>query len=70
MTQPNDLINFSMDSSRANGLTKREYFAAMAMQGMISAGYSTPYYVSETACNYADLLIEALNLKIEVKHEP
>ena len=37
MTNAEDLIQFSMDSSKANGLTKREYFAAMAMQGLFAS---------------------------------
>lgn len=45
------------------GLTKREYFASMAMQGMITC----PDYegckltVSKLAVEYADALIEELN---------
>lgn len=29
MTNANDLVQFSLDSSLANGLTKREYFASI-----------------------------------------
>ncbi len=46
------------------GLTKREYFAAAAMQGILSSpiGYEMARSVlAETAVNYADLLIKALN---------
>jgi len=39
------------------GLTKREYFAAMAMQGLLSAGRQD----IELAVNYADELINELN---------
>ena len=55
------------------GLTKREYFAAMAMQGFLS---NTPdwtdsdqclKWVSESSVKYADALIEALN---EKKNKP
>lgn len=47
------------------GLTKREYFAAMAMQGLVSKdsgdtyGYEHAY--TELAVGYADALIEELN---------
>ena len=40
-----------------DGLTKREYFAAMAMQGLLSAGRQD----IELAVNYADELINELN---------
>jgi len=46
------------------GLTKREYFAAMAMQGLLT---STKYIlypitqVAKDAVNYADALIKELN---------
>lgn len=51
------------------GLTKREYFAAMAMQGMIAstdwntAQFGTPYIDStaEFSTMLADALIAALN---------
>lgn len=46
------------------GLTKREYFAAMAMQGLISgrpdAGCDAPGYAAD-AVRYADALLAALN---------
>jgi len=43
------------------GLTKREYFAAMAMQGLLALGgvvYQSPV---KSAVEYADALIEELN---------
>lgn len=46
------------------GLTKREYFAAMAMQGIISNPnnhYVTSYSIAERAVQIADALIEQLN---------
>ena len=47
------------------GLTKREYFAAMAMQGMLSAcnGFDNrgQKYLAECAISQADALIKALN---------
>lgn len=44
------------------GLTKREHFAAMAMQGLIAAKYDfdTPA-VAEWSVKFADSLIEELN---------
>lgn len=50
------------------GLTKLEYFAAMAMQGLLSTegsyfpdNQSTGDLVAEAAVKYADALIKALN---------
>jgi hypothetical protein len=47
------------------GLTKREYFVAMAMQGMLSAdtGFDriTMDYIAESAVMQADIIIEKLN---------
>lgn len=53
----------------ALGLTKREHFAAMAMQGMLHRGGMTehgvisqaPDTIAMLAVNQADALIEALN---------
>lgn len=50
--------------SEKGGLTKREYFAAMAMQGL--AGYVDddqykPAVIASTSVQLADALIEALN---------
>lgn len=44
-------------------LTKRELFAAMAMQGILSQpeGFRLPENVSEDAVRYADHLIKELN---------
>jgi len=49
-----------------NGLTKREYFAGLAMQGLTAAGYSECRSthlprIAELATEQADALIEALN---------
>lgn len=48
------------------GLSKREFFAAMAMQGMISActgdiDYPGTEQVGSRSVNYADALIDSLN---------
>lgn len=45
------------------GLTKREYFAAMAMQGMLSTDndHSPHNWYGEKSVELADALIKALN---------
>lgn len=44
------------------GLTKREHFAAIAMQGILSSKLQiSPELVTDYAVEYADALIEALN---------
>lgn len=51
-------------SAMCYGLSKREYFAAMAMQGYIAAGSSgmpTPVDIGFLAVETADRLIEILN---------
>ena len=44
------------------GLTKREYFAAMAMQGLCthSGDYHTPENLASDAVMYADALLKEL----------
>lgn len=45
------------------GLTKREHFAALAMQGMLAGGRDaimSPEQLTEIAVSYADALIGAL----------
>lgn len=57
MINPNDLV-----FSGSLQLTKREYFAAQAMQGLLSADHKwirTEYAREAIAC--ADALINALN---------
>lgn len=46
-----------------DGLTKREYFSAIAMQGLLSHSGDTRnrFFVVEDAVNYSDALIEELN---------
>lgn len=56
-----------------SGLSKREFFAAMAMQGMYNNGVmresgcidNSPDGIAEMAVNAADELIKALNNKPE-----
>lgn len=45
-----------------HGLTKREYFAAIAMQGLLAEGHYSKF-IAEKSCAMADLLIEELNKK-------
>lgn len=47
-----------------SGLSKREYFAGLALQGFISRGalaYDTSDIISVQSVVFADALIEALN---------
>lgn len=66
----NDLAHqdFQMDGTAAwktGGLTKREYFAAMAMQGFCDrvgmCNYREMEVAAQMAVDYADRLIDALN---------
>lgn len=48
--------------NRIEGLTKREYFAAMAMQGMLSSAYSSSGVdIVIVSVKMADRMIEELN---------
>jgi hypothetical protein len=44
-----------------HGLTKREYFAAMAMQGILANNPSNVFKVVKDAVETADILIAELN---------
>jgi len=47
---------------KSAGITKREYFAAMAMQGYCTEGVGGQFHViAEQSVRQADALIEALN---------
>ena len=49
----------------AHGLTKREYLAALAMQGILSSQFETsltPETVADYAAHCADGLLNALNM--------
>ena len=78
MTKPNDPINvidgmYASDAIQSDntGLTKREHFAAMAMQGLLSGRRAGIYEfkrelelkIAELSVNIADDLIKALNRK-------
>lgn len=64
MTESNDYVYAAMNETfLQHGMTKREYFAAMALQGLLcdvrSSG-SFENYASDAEA-YADALIKALN---------
>lgn len=64
-TNPNDPISPVGSGDRCAGLNKREYFAAMAMQGLLAnemhLEWGTRRELSETAVDMADYLIAHLN---------
>lgn len=69
MTQPNDpaFPVSPSDYSAKHGLTKREYFAAMAMQGLLANDTGTFFSIFESSVNFADMLIEKLNSTEDAK---
>ena len=65
-TKPNEPIHTIEYNNNyiSNGLTKREYFAAMAMQGIITNKDGLDIKIeriAESAVDMADTLIEELN---------
>lgn len=65
MTHPSDFLYGQNDGER---LTKREYFAAMAMQGILANGPTdkegwdlSAEQTAQVAVNHAEALIEILN---------
>jgi hypothetical protein len=62
-TNPNDVVTYNENINFGRGLTKREYFAALLMQGMLanSANVTDARGFAFSAAVYADALIEALN---------
>ncbi len=65
MTNGNDSIHNS-EQGPQDGLTKLEYFAAMALQGALadSERIGSPTNYARDAVIYADALIKALNESI------
>ena len=66
MTNGNDIVDTLVSPLSGitihKGLTKREYFAAMAMQGMLSQQYwASTENLASCATQAADALINALN---------
>lgn len=65
ITYPNDPI-CKTDEHRYDGLTKREYFAALAMQGFASSNANISFSdQAKWAVRSADELIKELNKKAE-----
>lgn len=58
MTDVNDLV-FPVTDRRAHGPTKRELFAAMAMQGLLTTDVSGSA-IAELAVGHADALLAEL----------
>lgn len=55
---------FETSLAKADGLTKREYFAGLAMQGMMSSKYHGEFLgkgLSRIAVKMADELLKELN---------
>lgn len=63
-TNPDDMAFAIQDGSGAPGLSKREYFASLAMQGFCNAAYTDSWNENECAKHavlMADALIAELN---------
>jgi hypothetical protein len=61
-TKPNEPIQpIEYNDNYSNGLTKREYFAAMALQALLEDNTIERKYCVQSAVDYADDLIEELN---------
>lgn len=73
MTKADDFINACTDDTNEGGLTKREYFAELAMQGVIAKNKPGLSDVTENVAHWAvemaDALIKELN-KADQKVEP
>ena len=64
LTKPDDPVNASLHTPWLKGFTKREYFAAMAMQGIIANKDGLDIKIErivQSAVETADALIEELN---------
>jgi|TARA_Y100000310_G_scaffold70836_1_gene66585 hypothetical protein len=48
-------------SSAASGMSKREHFAALALQGVLAQGVLAKKHAAQRAVDLADALIKALN---------
>lgn len=58
-----NIEQYGVHSWQFNGLTKREYFAAMAMQGIMVFGGEDTRKDANLCVQMADALINALNQK-------
>ena len=61
MTSPDDTAFPDHDYSSQTGLTKREYFSALAMQGLLAEGGMDYDCIPSRAVKFADALITKLN---------
>jgi hypothetical protein len=64
VTQPDDPVDLCPESeylAYAPGLTKREHFAGLAMQGLMQTPLETPEDIAQLAVEHADALILELN---------
>ena len=62
--QWNDSTDPSAGTYFATGLTKREHFAGLAMQGFIASGYynsNAPVFTADSAVRAADALLAELD---------
>lgn len=66
-TNPNDAATGMQENDKYKfhrGLTKREYFAAMALNGLLSNNIDDGSDIVKSAVYYADSLIEKLNAEL------
>ena len=57
-----EVVDGRLQTYYSNGLTKREYFAGLAMQGLLAAdNFSNTNPLAKAAVMQANALIEALN---------
>jgi hypothetical protein len=59
--KPNDIAFQNLHTSSIECLTKREYFAAMALQGLLTNNNKDNVYFVISAVEFADDLIEELS---------
>lgn len=55
--------NGNWNQSFEPGLTKREYFAGLAMQSLIGTSFYSPDTLAEKSVEFADELLKALEAK-------
>lgn len=58
--------NSPMGDDGDTGMNMREYYAGLAMQGLLTNATSDPRLAAKLAVQIADALIEELNVKINV----
>jgi len=56
----NPILDLNQDKSGLRGLTKREYFAGLAMQGILASGSYSEEEIAICAINLADDLLSQL----------